>query len=173
MNDGKERKPGKMEIKPGTSRPWVPACAGMTEKRLSQKENPFADFFWQTRDTQLQSKGYHRPLNHDRHEILERRGWFRTTISQNLRRLRRFSATKMHRRHRNSQFCVFCASCGLQQTDSASLRLCAMILYIPVLRVFVYLLGIRPLIWADTQVRPYGLVAASQRQAFSCSFVVE
>jgi hypothetical protein len=49
VNDKKERKPEKMEIKPGTSRSWVPACAGMTEKGLSQKENPFADSFGQTR----------------------------------------------------------------------------------------------------------------------------
>jgi hypothetical protein len=48
VNDEKERKPGKMGTKPTTSRPWVPACAGMTKKRLSQKGNPFADSFWQT-----------------------------------------------------------------------------------------------------------------------------
>jgi len=34
----------------------------------------------------------------------------------------------------------------------------------PVLWVFVYLRGIRPLIWADKQVRPHGWVAASLRQ---------
>jgi len=39
-----------------------------------------------------------------------------------------------------------------------------MILYIPVLWVFVYLRGIRPLTWTDTPVRPYGWVAASLRQ---------
>jgi hypothetical protein len=48
VNDEKGRKPGEMGTKPTTSRPWVPACAGMTKKRLSQKENPFADSFWQT-----------------------------------------------------------------------------------------------------------------------------
>ncbi len=62
----------------------------------------------------------------------------------------------------------FCASCGLQPTVSASLRLCAIILYIPVLWVFVSLRGIRPLAWADTQVRPYGLVAAALRQVYLC-----
>jgi hypothetical protein len=49
VNDGKGRKPGEMGTKPTTSRPWVPACAGMTKKRLSQKGNPFADSVWQTR----------------------------------------------------------------------------------------------------------------------------
>jgi hypothetical protein len=34
---------------------------------------------------------------------------------------------KKHRRHRDFLFCDFCASCGLQQTVSASLRLCAII----------------------------------------------
>jgi hypothetical protein len=36
VNEEKGRKPGKMGIKPTTSRLWVPASAGMTENGLSQ-----------------------------------------------------------------------------------------------------------------------------------------
>ncbi len=66
--------------------------------------------------------------------------------------------------------CSSVSICGCKRRFFASPRLCAIIFSSPFSRVFVYLRGIRPFDWADTQVRPYAMGCGSAAPG-SCAYL--